>query len=84
MGYFWRDIIYQGLHQIGGRIALFLFMIVAGRWLGVERFGAFQVLLAIHGFLLVVVDGGLNPIVVRETAAHKSLLRILISYRLIW
>lgn len=68
-----KDAFFQGLHHIGGRLAIFALLIIVAREVSVEEFGLLQLLLVIQSVLLIFFDGGINQIVVREVAGRGAL-----------
>lgn len=82
-----RNVFWLGAGEIFSRLIAFAVAIYLARQLGVERFGALGIALALVSYLVVLVDGGLDPIAVREVARNRdglpALFRRIVGQRLL-
>lgn len=79
--------LWLGTGEFASRAIAFIVAITLARQLGVESYGALGVALALVSYLVVLVDGGLDPAAVREVARTPAgvpaLIRLVVSQRLL-
>lgn len=82
-----RHIAWLSVGEFLSRLIAFIVAINLARQLGAENYGALGVALALVSYLVVVVDGGLEPVAVREIARNPAglpaLLKRIIGQRLL-
>lgn len=79
--------LWLGTGEFASRAIAFIVAITLARHLGVESYGALGVALALVSYLVVLVDGGLDPAAVREVARKPAsvpaLIRLVVGRRLL-
>lgn len=81
-----RNIFWLTTGEVLSRLVAFVVAISVARTIGADAYGTLGIALALVGYLVVVVDGGLEPAAVREAARDHSavpaLFRLLAARRL--
>ncbi len=82
-----RNILWLSGGEFASRLIAFVIAITLARRLGSENYGVLGIALAIVSYLVVLVDGGLDPIAIREVARRPAdvptLMRRIVGQRLL-
>lgn len=68
----YKNTLYLGIAEIVSRVLQFVVMLYAARLLSQEHFGKFSFALSLSLLALVLADGGINSLLVREIARNRN------------
>ena len=72
-----RNILWLSTGEFLSRLLAFIVAVTLARRLGAQDYGALGIALALVSYLVVIVDGGLDPVAVRKVAANPTDVRAL-------